>query len=181
MEPFRITGARICIGLLAKGDIPAVMAFYSQNRERIAKYNPPVPPEYATEEYWGKKIRFANSSLKREKAMDFYLFFPDRPEKIVGHIHLFNIESAPRCSCEAGYAVDSLLEGGGYMHEALGLALGFARNGLGIHRVTALCHPENARSKKLLAALEFRQEGVSYESMRMNDRWQDMDRFSCIL
>ncbi len=181
MEPFRITGDRICIGLLAKSDILAVIAFYSQNHERVAKYNPPPPPEYATVEYWGKKIRLANSTLKREKSMDFYLFLPDRSEKIVGHIHLFNIESAPRCSCEIGYTIDALLEGGGYMHEALGLALGFAKNGLGLHKVTALCHPENARSKRLLASLGFREEGVSYGSMRMDDGWQDMYRYSCIL
>ena len=181
MKPFRINGNRIDIGLLSRNDIPGVMEFYARNRDRIALYNPLIPLEYVDVEYWEKKIRFSNSSLKREKAMDFYLFLPDRPEKVVGHIRLFNIESFPRFSCEIGYAVDTLLEGGGFMHEALSLALSFAKNGLGLHRVVALCHPDNSRSKKLLTSLGFREEGVSYESMWMKDAWQDMLLFSCIL
>lgn len=181
MKPFRIKGERVDIGLLSRDAIPGVLEFYARNRERIAKFNPPFPPEYLAGDYWEKKVRFGASSLKREKSVDFYLFLPDRPEKIVGHIRLFNIESSPRFSCEAGYTIDALLEGGGFMHEALCLALGFAKNGLGLHRITALCHPGNDRSKKLLASLGFREEGVSCESMWLNDSWQDMILFSRLI
>ena len=181
MKPFRITGDRIGIGFLSKEDIPAVMDFYKRNAERIAQFNPLPPDEYQTPEYWETKIRFHRSSLKRERALDFYLFLPDLPQRITGHIRLFNIESHPRHSCEIGYAIDQLLEGGGYMAEALGLALAFAKEGLMLHRVIALCRPENGRSKKLLASLGFREEGVSHESTLQDGAWQDMMVYSCIL
>jgi ribosomal-protein-alanine N-acetyltransferase len=181
MKPFRITGDRIGIGFLSNEDIPAVMDFYKRNGGRIAKYNPDPPNEYQTPEYWGTKIRFRNSSLKRERALDFYLFLPDLPQRITGHIRLFNIESYPRYSCEIGYTIDQLLEGGGYMAEALCLALTFAKEGLAIHRVVALCHPQNSRSKKLLASLGFREEGVLHESMLQDGVWQDMILYARIL
>lgn len=181
MNSFIIEGERICIGFLSKETISCVMDFYERNKERIALFNPSIPVEYLTSAFWEKKVRFRNSSLKNEKALDFYMFLPDRTDRIVGHIRLFNIESSPRFSCEIGYTVDSMLEGGGYMYEALCMALSFAKNGLDIHRVVAFCHPGNNRSKKLLASLGFREEGVSHESMFLNDSWQDMLVFSCIL
>jgi len=181
MNRFLMEGERINIGFLSKESIPFVMDFYMRNQERIAQFNPPVSEEYLEPEFWEKKVRYRNSALKREKALDFFLFLPDRPQRIVGHIRLFNLESSPRCSCEIGYTIDGLLEGGGFMFEALGMALSFAKNGLNLHRVVALCHPENDKSKKLLSALGFREEGVSHESMLLNGVWQDMAVFSCIL
>lgn len=181
MKRFIISGERIDIGFLAKETIPAVMDFYERNRERIVRFNPPLSETYSESDYWENRVRFQNSALKRERALDFYLFLPDRPGRIVGHIRLSNIEGPPRSSCEIGYTIDGLLEGGGYMAEAIGLALSFAKNGLNLHRVTACCHPENARSKKLLASLGFREEGVLCESMCMNGIWQDMLLFARLL
>lgn len=181
MKTFIIKGEKIDLGMISQDAIPGIIDFYERNRDRIAMFNPPLPEDYFTAEYWKKKLRYQNSSLKREKSVDFYLFLPDRPEKVVGHIRLFNIESTPRCSCEAGYTIDSLLEGRGYMFEALSLALSFAKNGLRLHRMTAECHPDNLKSRNLLLASGFREEGTSYESMWLRDCWQDMIRYSCIL
>ena len=181
MKSFFIEGDRILLGFVSKDSIEGVIEFYKRNQDRIAIYNPPIPAEYLTLEFWEQKVRFRNSALKRERTVDFYMFLPDYPSRVVGHIRLFNIESSPRFSCEIGYTVDSLLEGHGIMHEAICLALSFARDGLALHRVVACCHPDNSKSLKLLAVLGFVHEGVSRESMLLNDVWQDMNVYSCIL
>ncbi len=181
MASFQIIGERINIGFLTKGSIPSVLDFYSRNQARIRLYNPEVPAEYGSAQYWENRVRVRNSCLKRERALDFYLFLPDRPDRIIGHIRLSNIEGSPRNSAEIGYTIDLLLEGGGYMAEALGLALRFAKEGLTLHRIVAFCHRDNNRSRKLLQALGFREEGVSREALWIHGEWQDMLLYALIL
>ncbi|MHB1483867.1 MAG: GNAT family N-acetyltransferase [Saccharofermentanales bacterium] len=181
MLSLNLQGEKVVLKLVSGELINGIIDFYDRNRERISQYNPVIPAEYFSAAFWENKAKYRNSSLKREHALDLMVLLPEYPERVIGHIRIFNIEPSPRYSCEIGYTIDGLLEGRGYMHEAIRLALSFIKNGLALHRVTAICHPENARSQKLLASLDFKKEGVLHESLSMNDGWQDMDLFYCLI
>ena len=63
--------------------------------------------------------------------------------------------------------------GRGYMSEAVRLLLSFAFDTLGLHRVEAACLPHNRASRRLLAKLGFREEGLARRYLCINGRWQD--------
>ncbi len=178
---FTLNGEKVILRLLSVDLIDEIISFYDRNKERISRFNPKLSQDYFDYSYWDKKYRFRNSTLRKERALDFYICLPDRPEKVVGHIRIFNIESTPRESCEIGFTIDSLLEGRGYMHEAISLVLCFIRSGLNLHRVVAQCHTSNIRSQNVLSSLDFKKEGVLSEALFINDIWHDMLLFGCVL
>lgn len=181
MNDFFIPGDRIILRIISKDLIPEIVRFYERNMSRILCFNSKLPDVYLTENYWLKQYRYRNTLLRNDKSMDFYICLPDRKEKVVGHIRIFNIESSPRSTCEIGFSIDELLEGRGYMAEAILLALPFINEGLNIHRVTAQCHPNNIKSRKLLKTLGFSEEGVLHEALSINNVWQDMILYYMIL
>lgn len=62
-----------------------------------------------------------------------------------------------------GVKIHHLYHGMGFGTEAVGEAVDFAFRGLGLHRVTAACDPENQPCWRLLESLGFRKEGVMKE------------------
>jgi ribosomal-protein-alanine N-acetyltransferase len=59
------------------------------------------------------------------------------------------------------------------MTEALKATLEFAFDHLGLHRVEAACLPSNHASRRLLAKLCFREEGLARRYLRINNAWED--------
>ena len=50
--------------------------------------------------------------------------------------------------------------------------LGFCFGTLGLHRVQALIHPDNAASRVLAEKLGFRCEGLLRDNLRVGDEWR---------
>ena len=49
----------------------------------------------------------------------------------------------------------------------------FCFQDLGLHRLQAFIHPDNAPSLKLIEKLGFRREGLLRENLRVGDEWRD--------
>jgi ribosomal-protein-alanine N-acetyltransferase len=64
--------------------------------------------------------------------------------------------------------------GQGYMKEALGLVLDYGYEDLGLNRIEALCHPDNERAEKLVAALGFQREGLLRQYRHIPSGYQDV-------
>jgi RimJ/RimL family protein N-acetyltransferase len=63
--------------------------------------------------------------------------------------------------------------GRGYATEAAGLALGFGFRELELHRIWAVCDPENSGSARVLRKLGMRQEGHLREAVQIRGEWRD--------
>ena len=59
------------------------------------------------------------------------------------------------------------------MTEALLVALAFAFNDLRLHRVEAICIPDNLASRRLLERVGFQQEGFARRVLKINGAWRD--------
>lgn len=62
--------------------------------------------------------------------------------------------------CEVGYDLGPGAQGQGYMTEALSAVLAFGFTRLGLNRIEAIVHVDNAASLRLLSRLRFQREGV---------------------
>jgi len=81
----------------------------------------------------------------------------------IGFLHLALIERAHR-RCRLGLVIgEKELWGRGYGHQAVGQAIGYAFDVLGLDRITAEVYADNPRSVRMLAGAGFVREGVMRE------------------
>jgi ribosomal-protein-alanine N-acetyltransferase len=83
-------------------------------------------------------------------------------------------------SAYVGYYAFAPLAGDGYMTEGFSLALDYAFNQLGLHRVEANVQPANRRSLALVARVGFEREGYSRRYVKIGGRWRDHVRFALL-
>jgi ribosomal-protein-alanine N-acetyltransferase len=77
-------------------------------------------------------------------------------------------------TCMLGYELDRPAQGRGYMREALRAVLPWAFEALGIARVEAQVHPDNAASFATLEAVGFRREGLQRAAAAWSGTRHDM-------
>ena len=75
---------------------------------------------------------------------------------------------------ELGYRLSADFWGQGYAAEAAQGLVGFGFATLGLHRIYALCHPENTGSRRVMEKVGMRYEGYLREDWRYRDgTWRD--------
>ncbi|GAA2138891.1 GNAT family N-acetyltransferase [Actinomadura napierensis] len=77
-----------------------------------------------------------------------------------------------------GYAAFLPHAGRGYMSEGVALAVRYAFDRLGLHRVEADIQPGNAASVRLVERLGFRREGFSPAYIKIDGMWRDHERWA---
>ncbi|WP_225991725.1 GNAT family N-acetyltransferase [Actinomadura montaniterrae] len=77
-----------------------------------------------------------------------------------------------------GYAAFLPHAGRGYMTEGVALAVWYAFERLGLHRVEADIQPGNAGSLRLVERLGFRREGFSPAYIKIGGAWRDHERWA---
>jgi [ribosomal protein S5]-alanine N-acetyltransferase len=97
---------------------------------------------------------------------------------IVGVINLNEVVLGAFHSAYLGYYGMAWCAGMGRMTEALDLAIRFAFDTLGLHRVEANIQPANARSIALVRRLGFQREGFSPRYLRIGGAWRDHKRWA---
>ncbi|MFO0660479.1 MAG: GNAT family protein [Polyangiaceae bacterium] len=72
-----------------------------------------------------------------------------------------------------GYWIAAKYQGQGLTTEAVRLALGFAFDALKLHRVQAATMPINTASRRVLAKVGFREEGLAVRYLQIAGSWAD--------
>lgn len=81
---------------------------------------------------------------------------------LIGTCGVFSWHRAWR-KCVTGYEIAPAHAGQGLMREALGAMFDWSFSQLGLNRIEAQIHPDNAASRRLVERLGFRQEGLQRE------------------
>ena len=97
---------------------------------------------------------------------------------IVGVINLNDIVLGSFMSGNLSYYVSAQYEGRGYMTESLNLAVTYAFEELGLHRVEAAIQPNNAPSINLVKRCGFQYEGLAKDLLFIDGRWRDHERWA---
>lgn len=75
---------------------------------------------------------------------------------------------------ELGYRLSARVWGQGYATEAAQGLVGFGFASLGLHRIFAMCHPDNSASQQVMQKAGMRYEGHLREDFRNRDgSWRD--------
>ena len=121
-----------------------------------------------------QRERFAAESLDWDEGRG-YVFAIARSEDdgLAGRIAFSHIARGAWQNAVLGYFVDKEQNGKGYATAAVRLALRFAFEHAGLHRVQAGVMPRNERSVRVLAKARFRQEGVALRYLEIDGTWED--------
>jgi ribosomal-protein-alanine N-acetyltransferase len=147
-----------------------------RNRSFLAAFEPPRPERHYTLagqkelieidiERWSAGLRFA-----------FGVFLVSG--EVVGRVALDNVVMGAWHNATIGYYVDQDHNGRGIATEAVLLALRFAFERAGLHRVQAGVMPRNKPSARVLAKLGFRHEGLAKHYLYINGVWEDHDMYA---
>ena len=97
---------------------------------------------------------------------------------LIGTVGLFVSQSS--ATGGLGYDLASSYWRRGIMSEALGIVIRFAFRSVNLNRLQALVMPGNIASVRLLATLDFTEEGTLREYMFFKGKYQDLISFSLL-
>jgi ribosomal-protein-alanine N-acetyltransferase len=111
---------------------------------------------------------------ERERQMGngygFAVFVGDR---FAGEMNLSGIQRGPFQNGFIGYWIDEAMAGHGYTPEAAAVLLRFAFEDLGLHRLQVAIIPRNTASRRVVAKLGLREEGIAERLLEINGVWED--------
>jgi ribosomal-protein-alanine N-acetyltransferase len=100
--------------------------------------------------------------------------------QIVGVLNLNEIVAGSfQCAYLGDYGMEAFARAG-FMTEAVGLAVRFAFDEIGLHRLEANIQPGNTRSIALVKRLGFRLEGFSPRYLGVAGEWRDHERWAIL-
>lgn len=154
-------------------------AFYQRNAAHLAPWDPPSPPDFATEAFQRERIVKALADVAAGAALRWWLQPLDDPSRLVGSIGLSQIARGAFHNAMLGYAIDAACQGQGLMREALHAVIEHAFSpAVHLHRIQANVRPENGRSVRLLQRLGFEDEGLAREYLFIDGAWRDHRMFA---
>jgi len=116
----------------------------------------------------------------RHERQASYFVCSSATDELVGVINLNEIVRGLFQSAYAGYYAFAPHAGAGNMAAGLALVLNEAFGPLGLHRVEANVQPKNESSRRLVAGLGFRLEGLSARYLKIGGRWCDHERWAML-
>lgn len=93
--------------------------------------------------------------------------------RLRGQLTIGNVNHGSLQSAWIGYWVSTEVTGGGVATAAVALGLDHCFGPVGLHRVEATVRPENVPSRKVLAKVGFREEGLLKRYLMVDGRWRD--------
>ena len=154
-------------------------AFYQRNAAHLAPWDPPSPPDFATEAFQRERLAKALADVAVGALLRWWLQPQGGTSRLVGSIGLSQIARGPFQNAMLGYAVDADCQGQGLMREALQAVIAHAFSpAVHLHRIQANVRPENVRSVALLQRLGFEDEGLAREYLFINGAWRDHRMFA---
>ena len=154
-------------------------AFYQRNAAHLAPWDPPSPPDFATEAFQRERLAKALADVAVGALLRWWLQPQGDTSRLVGSIGLSQIARGAFQNAMLGYAVDADCQGQGLMREALQAVIAHAFSpAVHLHRIQANVRPENGRSVALLQRLAFEDEGLAREYLFINGAWRDHRMFA---
>jgi len=94
-------------------------------------------------------------------------------DRLAGSVTVGGMTRGAFDSAYVGYWVDERVAGRGVLPTALALVLDHCFGPVGLHRVEANVRPENTASRRAVAKLGFREEGLHRRYLFIDEDWRD--------
>src|SRR6516225_1998044 len=119
---------------------------------------------------WASLCSGLRAEARKGRMLPFTIELDD---KFCGQLTVGNVTHGALRSAWIGYWVASSAAGGGVATGALALGLDHCFGPVRLHRVEATVRPENAASRRVLAKVGFREEGLLQRYLDVDGAWRD--------
>ncbi|MGY1519403.1 GNAT family N-acetyltransferase [Luteimonas sp. A482] len=169
-----LTGQRLCLRGPRVQDIDDVFALFSHADVMRFWSSAPMRVRMQAE---GKVEEMLDGFARRESLN--WLIAARRDDRAIGSCTLYRFDARHR-RAEVGYALHPDWWGRGLATEAVALALDWGFHRLGLHRIEADIDPRNEASRRLLAGLGFRREGLLRQRFLIDGSASDSEIFGLL-
>jgi len=161
---------------------PLYLRYCEDNREHLARWEPPREQGYWTDAFWRARLERNWTELATGQSLRLALFRRAEGRSdpaaalqgpIIGHANFNQFVRGAFQATTLGYSLDHRHVGHGLMEEALREAVGYVFDALGLHRVMANYMPINERSGRVLRRLGFLVEGYARDYLFIDGAWRD--------
>lgn len=177
---FQLTTERLLLQIEDSTKAAQVLAFYENNRDLFERFEPTRPENFYTLAYQKAAMQYEYSEIIKGNSLRYYIYLKEMPNTIIGSINFSRLEHGPFSKASIGYKIDSAYHGHNYATEACKAAIPVMFSNYKIHRIEARVSPNNIPSIKLLEHLNFRFEGIEYQSVEVNGSYKDHYRYSLL-
>jgi ribosomal-protein-alanine N-acetyltransferase len=171
----RLESSRVALRAPRTIDIAELRSVLNRNADHLRPWSPSPPPGTNPLGFTelGRAIAKQRRDWKAGAAYVFVVLLRQAREPIIGRVALTSVARGPWQSTQLGYWIDASSCGRGLMSEGVELALSFAFERLGLHRVQAAVMPKNLASRRILGKCGFREEGYAERYLRIGNAWED--------
>jgi [ribosomal protein S5]-alanine N-acetyltransferase len=169
---FELPGAVVSIRPFGDADAQELLDLRLRNREYFRPFEPSsvVIPTTLEEQL----ARLTAERLDWDEGRGYaFGIFRTSDALLVGRIAFSHISRAAWQNAVMGYFIDADQSGNGFATEAARLALRFAFEHAGLHRVQAGVMPRNIRSIRVVQKAGLRDEGTALRYLEIDGTWED--------
>lgn len=173
LGPLRTRAGLVGLRPVRLRDGGAWAAIRASDERHLARWEPDSLGPWAqrnTVADWTARWSALRSAGRRGQALPFAITVDGA---FAGQVIIGNVVRDPLWSAYVGYWLGSHATGGGATTAAVALALDHCFGPVRLHRVEATVRPENAASRRVLAKLGFREEGMFRRYLNVDGAWRD--------
>jgi [ribosomal protein S5]-alanine N-acetyltransferase len=159
-------------------DARTQLALRVANRDHTGPWDPMRDESFYTEAGQRLELDLDQRSWSAGTAYAFAVLDTDADDRLIGRVALSNIVRGPWQNATLGYWIDKDAVGRGHATRAVRLALRFAFEHAGLHRVQPAIIPRNVRSVRVAEKVGFRLEGRALRYLKINGVWEDHDLYA---
>ncbi|MCA8909179.1 MAG: GNAT family N-acetyltransferase [Rhodospirillaceae bacterium] len=168
----RLVADRVYLRYPLLSDWRAWAELRDASRAFLTPWEPTWPPDALERNAFRRRLRRQYLEIEQDRGYPFFIF-DLADNRLLGGVSLSNVRRGVTQAGTVGYWIGAEHACQGYMTEAVCAIVGFAFSGLKLHRVDAICIPDNRPSRRLLEHLGFEEEGRVRGALKINGAWRD--------
>jgi len=174
----RLEEAPTAIRPTAPDDVDEQLRLRRVNRDHTGPWDPLRDESFYTVAGQRLELELDQRAWAAGTAFAFAVLAMEEGDRIIGRVALANIVRGPWQNATLGYWIDHRVSGRGHASRAVRLALAYAFEHIGLHRVQPAIIPRNAASRRVAKKVGFRHEGRALRYLKINGAWEDHDIFA---
>lgn len=143
------------------------------NEDWLTPWEPSSPQSWSARHSTAAYVSMWNRLRPQARSGLILPFMVTVDEKLAGQLTVANIVRGALRSAQIGYWIDQDVSGRGMMTVAVALAVDHCFGPVGLHRVQVDIRPENARSRRVVEKLGFREEAYFVRYLDIDGAFRD--------
>jgi [ribosomal protein S5]-alanine N-acetyltransferase len=174
----RLEDAPTAIRPTAPEDVDEQLRVRRANRDHTGPWDPLRDESFYTVAGQRLELELDQRAWAAGTAFAFAVLAMDEGDRIIGRVALANVVRGPWQNATLGYWIDYRAARRGHASRAVSLALAYAFEHVGLHRVQPAIIPRNTASRGVAEKVGFRHEGRALRYLKINGVWEDHDIYA---